>query len=360
MLSQFRWVKTAVGLGLILVLPLFNGCAQTQHVLRYDSAGSEGVVWPPPPEQARYRFVGQLTGEENFGVSEDDNEFFGVRAVRWLVGLVAGKRIPSILQRPQGGMVDSAGRVYVTDVSRQAVCVFDPAEGKFLVWEMARPDMPFRMPIGITEGPNDEVWVTDSELAMVARLDKDGVPLGTFGEGVLVHPTGIARDPANGWVYVADTRVHAIKVFDDSGNLLKEFGVKGEDEGKLNSPTYLVFANGELYVSDTLNSRVQVFDPDGNIIRAFGRRGLFVGDLPRPKGVAVDNNGLIYVVESFYDYLLVFNDNGQFLLPIGGTGKGIGQFYLPAGVWTDKNNLVYVADMFNGRVVVLEFLGEGA
>jgi DNA-binding beta-propeller fold protein YncE len=102
---------------------------------------------------------------------------------------------------------------------------------------------------------------------------------------------------------------------------------------------------------------VQVFDPDGRVLEVFGERGLYVGNLARPKGVAVDDEGNVYVVESFYDHLLVFDPSGRFLLPVGGTGHAPGQFYLPAGVWIDSRNRVYVADMFNGRVSIFQFLG---
>jgi DNA-binding beta-propeller fold protein YncE len=85
----------------------------------------------------------------------------------------------------------------------------------------------------------------------------------------------------------------------------------------------------------------------------FGELGLFVGDMSRPKGVAIGGNGRIYVVESFYDHLLIFDPDGKLLLPIGGSGREVGQFYLPAGVWAGSQGRVFVADMFNGRVVVL-------
>jgi hypothetical protein len=64
------------------------------------------------------------------------------------------------------------------------------------------------------------------------------------------------------------------------------------------------------------------------------------------------------VIESFHDHLLVYNANGEFLLPIGGTGNGVGQFYLPAGVWSDNKDRIYIADMFNGRVIILQYLGD--
>lgn len=352
--------KSVAALILLVSLTiLIAGCASTPQTLRYDSAGAvEQIVWPSPPEIPRYRFVGELTGEQNFFNDGEHKEPFVTRAFRWIVGLVAGERRPQILQRPQSGVVASDGRVFVTDVSRQALAVFDVREGKFIFWENAQEHTRFRTPIGVVEGKNNEILVTDSTLGYVVRLDPQGKPVGRFGEQELDHPTGIARDRARGLVYVADTHEHAIKIFNDDGIFLRAFGQKGEGDGQLNMPTHIAFTGDSLYVADTMNARIQVFDNKDKFTGTFGRRGLFIGNMPRPKGVAVDNNGLIYVVESYHDYLLIFNAKGEFLLPIGGSGQGIGQFYLPAGVWTDNNNKVYVADMFNGRVVVFEFMGE--
>jgi DNA-binding beta-propeller fold protein YncE len=117
-----------------------------------------------------------------------------------------------------------------------------------------------------------------------------------------------------------------------------------------------LFFGEELLVADTLNFRVQVFDRGRDGRLAFGSIGLFVGDMTRPKGVAVGGDGRIYVVESYYDHLLIFDQDGRLLLPIGGTGSEVGRFYLPSGVWTDDLGRVYVADMFNGRIVVFKEL----
>lgn len=336
-----------------------TGCAQSTRVLQYDTMDAASTVWPAPPDAPRFRFVGQLTGEENFHRPDDGTENAAMRALRWVVGLTSGKPLPNILQRPHSVYVDGQGRIFVTDVSRPGVCVFDTAAGTFRLIEMATPDLPFQSPIAIIEGRGGELLVTDSKLGLVARVSPEGLTLGAFGQADLKQPTGMARDPVRGRIYVADTPNHHIKVYDDTFTLVATIGSKGEQPGQFNSPTHLAFANDVLYVSDTLNSRIQMLAPDGAPLKAFGRRGLFVGDMPRPKGVAVDSMGLIYIVETYYDHLLVFNQNGDFLMPIGGSGYGPGQFYLPAGVFVDNNKRVYVADMFNGRVAVFEFIGEG-
>jgi len=352
-MTVIRGVAWCAAFGAIVWLA---GCASAPTELRYETV-TEGPtpVWPAPPDTARFRYVGQLTGEENIHGAKEEG--FGRRVFGWLVGLVAGRHTPVVLQRPQSGFVDEAGRIYVTDVSRGAVYVFDEPAGALHLWEWADGTTRFKTPVGITAGPDGTILVADADLRRVYRLAPDGEPRGSFGGADLKRPTGLARDARRGRVFVADTHAHDIKVYDDNGKLLNTIGAPGIGDGQFNGPTYLSLADSQLYVTDTLNSRIQVFSEDGDFVRKFGRRGLFVGDLPRPKGVAVDREHNVYVVESYYDYLLVFNDKGEFLLPIGGTGSGIGEFYLPAGVWTDDGNRVYVADAFNGRVVIFQFLG---
>ncbi len=350
-------IRTNVMLGVCLVL-LLAGCAPSRSVLRYQADPATAAVWPASPEIPRFRYLGQLTGEENIEtVGEGAVASAGTTFFKWLVGLTSPKHIPVILQRPQGVMVDG-GRIYITDVSRQAVYVFDEDQGKMAVWETASTAERFLTPIGVAPGAEAEVLVVDAQLGYVARLDHGGHPRGTIGKGQLNWPTGVARDPASGRIYVADTRNHQIKVFNDAGELLQSFGKHGEAPGEFNSPTFLSIAGDKLYVTDTLNARAQVFTLDGVPLQVVGRRGLFMGDMPRPKGIAVDRDGNIYVVESYFDYLLVFNAAGDFLLPIGGTGSGVGQFYQPGGVWVDQRDRIYIADTFNGRVVILQFLKE--
>ncbi len=355
---MYRKVTPLTALVIALIL---GGCATTPDVMTYypeDAAADSFRVWPPAPEVARYSFAGELRGEKNFGPSEQNQAGTGERVFRWLVGLGSIFRGRAReLVRPHGGVTDANGRTYVTDVGRSAVFVFDEAQGKLHIWEQAEEFTNFISPIGIALGRPGEILVTDSVLARVVRLDYEGNPVGSFGVGELGRPTGLARDPAKGEVYVADTQNHDIKVFDDNGTPLRRIGARGDGPGRFNAPTHLAFAGGRLYVSDTLNARVQILEPDGTAVRSVGRRGLYVGNLTRPKGVTTDSEGNLYIVEGYYDHMLIFGRQGEFLLPIGGTGVDIGQFYLPAGIWRDQRNRIFVADMFNARVIIFQYLG---
>lgn len=336
-------------------------CASAPAKLHFgmlDAPEGRRVQFPPEPEVPRFLYAGQLVGERNFRRAQSDLE----RPMNDLFELITGVGSPEVerveLQRPVSGLADDAGRIYVTDMSRQAVYVFDERAGELLVWERARGLTKFLAPAAIARGRNGEVLVSDAELGYVVRLDAQGNPTGVIGEGQLKRPTGLAVDAARGTMFVADTYDHDVKVFDAQGTLLRRIGRRGDAPGEFNYPTHLALARGELYVTDTMNSRVQVFDAqDGRLTRRIGERGLYIGNLVRPKGVAVDSEANVYVVEGYYDYLLVFNARGEFLLPIGGTGMDTGRFFLPSGVWVDARNRVFVADMFNGRVVVFQLIG---
>lgn len=342
---------------------LLGACAEIpteMHLHPGAESAAVSLVWPAPPEQPRYRYAGELTGEPNFGPVSGIEPSTAEKVFRWVVGLGSPRRSVKVLVRPQSGVVDEEGRIYVTDVGRRAVFAFDQKAGKLQIWEHADQFSSFVSPIGITIGKDGEVLVSDSGLARVVRLDREGKPLGSIGKGQLLRPTGLARDSATGRLFVSDTAAHDIKVFDDAGQLIGRIGRRGTGPGEFNAPTFLSFAGDKLYVSDTLNARVQILGAEGQPLSLIGRRGLYVGNLTRPKGVAVDADNNVYIVESYYDHLLIFDPAGRFLLPIGGSGSAVGQFFLPTGIWTDAQGHVFIADMFNGRVMILQYLGGEA
>lgn len=335
-----------------------TGCGETHYLLRYDKPEKE-MVWPSLPDKPRFRFVGQLWGEENF--KEVDGSGTGAAISKFfkaLVGLGDEPDNARNLLRPQSGTVDAQGRVIVTDAGRQAVFVFDEKLGKLDVWTAATENLNFVSPVGVSVAKNGDVLVADAELRRIIRLDSQGNPKADFGFGDLERPTGLAINIATGNIYVSDTAEHNIKVYGDNGTLIQVIGQVGTEPAEFNAPTHISFVDGKLYVTDTFNSRVQVLDPNGKFLRSVGSRGLYMGNLVRPKGVTADSEGNVYIVESFHDFLLVYDKDARFLLPVGGTGAEAGQFYLPAGVWADRLNRIYVADMYNGRVAIFQYLQE--
>lgn len=356
----------------VLLMLLLGGCASTDSIrgqlsfeLRPEGARPE-VVWPAAPEVARYRYLGELVGQPNFTHDSTSDDKL-VAAFNWLVGLFEDST-QLLLKLPQQGTIGDSGRIYVADSGRNAVLVFDPnppaqdsaksGEGQLLEWRFATERVAFASPVAVALAWNGELAVSDSILGVVARLNPKGEPVGLLALDALKRPTGLAFAPERGWLFVADAAAHDIKVFDGNGQLVNTIGTAGEADGQFNAPTHLSYTDGLLYVSDTLNSRIQIFDVEGRRVGGFGERGLFVGNLARPKGVAVGAEGITYVVESYFGRLLAFNRQKELLLDISGSGLPDGAFRLPAGVWTDKQGRIYVADMFNSRVVIYQLIGS--
>lgn len=352
---------------------LLVGCAGPNTVrghLNYDVRPSDRrdpVVLPAPPDIPRYRYVGELVGEQNFEHSEK-SEVTLQTAFKWIVGLFETSETVQ-LRRPQHGAVSAAGRVYVVDAGRNAILVFDPhppadekpgsgkGEGQLLVWDMVDERTRLGAPVALALAWNGDIAVSDIWHGAVLRLSQSGKLVSTIGGGQLQRPAGVAFDAESGLLFVADAVANNVKAFDESGTLVRTIGEPGEHDGQFNAPTHLAFAEGRLYVSDTLNNRVQVFDARGNRLEGFGERGLYVGNFTRPKGIAVDS-GITYVVEAYYGHLLAYNEKRQLLLGINGNGMKGDTFFLPSGVWSDGKGRLFIADMYNGRVVVFEFLGK--
>ena len=346
------------GAGAGIVLGLLYGCSAAPVEMVYfpeESVAEAGLVWPGPPETPRLVYAGELIGEENFRTIEGERDGAALRILRWLAGIGRDEDVRELI-RPQSGVVDRAGRILVTDAGREAVVVFDEAAGMLSFWQEAERGRSFMSPVGIAADGAGGFLVADADIGYVLRLTADGDPAGSMGQGVLARPTGLCRSEAAGEIFVADSAAHDIKVFDDTGRLVRSIGGRGVEPGRFNGPTHLSCSGDRLYVTDTLNARVQVLSLSGEPQASIGQRGLFVGNLVRPKGVVTDRDGHVYVVESYYDHVLVFNTDGDLLLPIGGTGSAPGRFFLPAGAWTDDGSRLFVADMFNGRVVVLDYV----
>ena len=346
-------------IAVLFVALSLGACAAAPRVMQYYPEGStqaDILSWPAMPAVPRLEFVGQLQGEQNF-VLEDDSESAGRSLLRWLVGLGKRGRQVSQLVRPQSGVVDSQGRILVTDAGRPSVFVFDEAAATFEVWREAEAGVDFVSPVGIAELGAGEFLVADAELGDVFVLSHDGTPLRRFATNDVQRPTGLDVDMSAGRVYIADKDARLIKVFSTSGTLLRTIGEPGDVTGTLNAPMHVRVVGGQLYVSDALNAHVLIYATGtGELLGQVGQRGLYIGNMVRPKGVSIDSDGNIYVVESYYDHLLVYDAAGQFLLPVGGTGTGIGEFFLPAGSWSDAQDRIFVADMFNGRVIVFRYV----
>ncbi|MBN2588527.1 MAG: 6-bladed beta-propeller [Sedimentisphaerales bacterium] len=180
---------------------------------------------------------------------------------------------------------------------------------------------------------------------------------GTSGQGVGEFTYPRAIDISNdGSVYVID-KTGRIQQFSSSGKFINIFEMPQTESGK---PTGMSFGpDGNLYVADTHYYRVMVLSPEGEIIRQWGKFGTDDGCFIYPTDVAFSGDGRIFVGEyGGNDRISVFNEQGEFLYAFGSSGTGEGQFSRPSALCVDKSRkLLYVADACNHRIAVYDFNG---
>jgi DNA-binding beta-propeller fold protein YncE len=306
----------------------------------------EELVWPLPPEEPKIRFVRAYCCMDDFGKSGSD---------AWLESLF-GASGTLRMSKPYGITTDDAGKIYVTDTGFRTVWVFDEKAKKITMLGAGA----LGTPIGVAVDAKGKVFVSDARGQRVYAYDQNGKQVMALGQkDEFGNPTGLAIDRGTNRLYVANSKLHKIRVYDtESGKFLFDIGGRGSDDGRLNFPTNLFIKNSKLYVSDTGNFRVQVFDIEGQFLKTFGKVGDRFGEFSRPRGVGVDSEGHIYVADSAFDNFQIFSDDGKILLFVGARGSNPGFFSIPAGLHIDDHDRIYVADQYNNRVQVFQYLSD--
>jgi DNA-binding beta-propeller fold protein YncE len=203
-------------------------------------------------------------------------------------------------------------------------------------------------PYGLAVDPADgAVYMADTDRYRINKYDSNGNFLLSWGtQGVpaastphrFQYPSRVAVAP-DGTVWVADTwsnvLVHDRINPDKSVTQLGIVGATGSKLGQFKQPHGMQFdAQGRLWIVDTGNHRVQVFTPSSNTFVAFGKQGAPGTCTTSPplfagdmRGLAVDKtHGFAYVVDAEGDKVHKFDMNFTPLGCAGSNGTGDGQF----------------------------------
>jgi len=279
-----------------------------------------------------------------------------------VVDVVAGEADLHFLVRPYSLVIDSRGRVILTDPGALGVHIFDFAQQKYkFISRRDKNKDAMLAPQCVAVDKRDNIYVTDSESGKIFVFDSNGKyqhAIGSLkgGEGYFKRPTGIAVDSEEQRIYVTDTLRNKIFVLDMQGSVLRTIGKPGAGEGEFNFPTELRLEGRKLIVVDAMNFRVQVLDRSGTFQYAIGKLGDSRGDMFRPKGIALDSEGHLYIAEGGRGQVQVFDSEGR-LLYYFGSGSGFGDFQIPAGLFIDSTDRIYVVDSYNRRVQVFHYYG---
>jgi len=322
-------------------------CAPIHKTINLNS--NTGLVWPGQPQKPRIAYVTSFNHPDNFGIEKG---FF-----TWLGELFTGEEERKII-RPMAITQTSDNILFVADPGVKGIHRYDLKNKRYSLIRLA-DDKILPSPVGLAVDKDDNVYVVDSELAQLFKIEKNKKhAIAVSLQERLIQPTSVAIDSGNDSLYITDTASHQIKHFSFDGKLKSIIGKRGMAKGEFNYPTMLwIDKSGQLFVTDSLNFRVQIFNSDGKFIRYFGKQGSGSGHLSRPKGVATDSKGHVYVVDALFHVFQLFDNKGRFLLHVGEQGRGQGEFWLPSGIFISDNDVIYIADSHNQRVQVFRYIG---
>ena len=271
------------------------------------------------------------------------------------------------MAQPRSVTTDGGQEVIVTDPAARAVHIFDIEANRYLRIQGGE-GCRLRAPAGVAVDSNHNIYVTDTDLGVILVYDNHGRFLRYIGArnneegGIFYEPSGIAIDEARGYLYVSDTLRHMIVVLDLSGNVIRYLGRDDLDSialrqrdggpgerGKIQSPVSVAIRDGDLYVLG--RSLVQIFDLNGTFKAEFPLPGAMYSEVT---GLAVDKHHHIFVSDLYSGTIFAYDTGGNLLYAFGQPGTKHEEFNQPRGLWVDEEDHIYVADSTNGRVQMFQ------
>jgi|GEM_PF-647415 len=309
---------------------------------------------------------------------------------------------------PTSLAVDAAGNVYVVDIGNSRIQKFT-SDGTFIMkwgtWGSA--DGPYYSPIaGITVDESNNVYITYDH--KIQKFDGSGNFLtewGSYGpgEGQFQFPTDIAIDSA-GNVYVAEDHVYksyceriqkfsssgnylgtvmdyndlpgffrfamdtddniyitdylsVIRKYDNSGNLLAQWGSRGSEDGQFLDIGGIAFDDaGNAYVADTGNYRIQKFDSSLAFLTKWGSHTLLDEEITYLRSCVADRFGNVYALSCYN--VTKFDSYGNILTRWGSEGSDEERLYAATDIAIDPSGNVYVAG-HTGNAYIKKYDGSG-
>lgn len=253
---------------------------------------------------------------------------------------------------------DDGNHLYVSDTESNSV----------FIYEHMRPVAEIKdldYPLGVTVDGAGLIYIGNMGRKNVEVYDRTGVKVKTIGDGSIGMPNALAIG-MDGKLYVADSIAKAIKVFAADGTFLLQFGQPGTGAGKFDLPIDIKAASRigtdqeELYVADQAQNIIQVFNTQGTFLRTFGgllsydKSSQWHGLFTRLQAVEIDHLGRLHALDSFNSRVQILDPvTGAFILSYGSYGNTAGKVNIPLDIVITKDKHVFSANRGSHRVDVL-------
>ena len=254
----------------------------------------------------------------------------------------------------------------------------------------------FNEPYGIAVDNAGNIYVADRHNHCVRRINGNSGIVDTFaGDGSsgfggdggaasragMVEPNGLALDPAQTRLYVADVADHRVRVVDLASGLIWTFAGTGEAEhsgdggpvaaaGIYGARAVKVAADGTVYILERQGSTLRAVDPHSGIITTLAGTGerAYGGDdgpalaasFDAPKELAIDREGNLLIVDTENHAIRRVDIRTGTVATIAGSGRQGGDgdggparaaaLYRPHGAAVAADGSIYIGDTNNHRI----------
>ena len=352
---EMKIIRIRSLVSLLVLISMLCGCAAERAV------STKRYLWPRPPDEPKIEWIKSYYSQHSFPKSSSETFFESI----------FGEAPALAFQKPIDIKSNGKGRVFIADIDRRSIVVYDLNNKKVSEWKNNdnASDLGDFAPFYLAVDKNDNVYAVGKGLQQIVVYDSNGRFTRKIEYGNKVkNPGGITLNERLGRIYLVDASGSKVEVFSMSGGHLFTLGKAGENDGELNRPSSVVVnSKGEVIVGDTHNGRIQIFDADGKFLRKFGQRGDGGGNFQIIKGVAVDSDDNIYVTDGKANQFKIFSSKGDYLMSLGAAfsapmaGKEApGGFLLPQGIHIDSNDDIFIADQANMRFQIFRYLKGGA
>ena len=316
-------MRNALSILFLLGILFLSSCSGSGDTMQ----SNEAVVFPPPPDDPKIQYL------TSFSKSTD---FTGERSA--ISSFVMGDEETLPIIKPYGIAIGKK-KIYICDTILGGLEVFEMEDGTFAYFI---PDGrgKLRKPINCFVDDAGFLYVADVDRGQVIIFNEEFDYVAEIGDSTILKPTDVFV--YGNQIFINDITKQSVDVFDKATRkFIRSLPLNGGVTAKLFSPTNIYVSKNKLYVSDIGDFKVKIFDLDGNFINSVGTIGSQPGTFSRPKGIAVDRDENIYVVDAGFENVQIFNPDGKLLMFFGGPYNKPGDMWLPAKVAINYNNLDY-------------------
>ena len=230
---------------------------------------------------------------------------------------------------------------------------------KFFDYVVGKKPSTMVSPYGINVDKRGRIYVVDTYLKTVHVFDVQGNGYYQFPKepGSLGFPIDLSIDNDTGLIYITDSHAKAVKIYTDGG---KSFvGLLGQ--GDLERPTGIAVneITSELLVVDTLSANIVRYALDSREMKGFiGLPGTQPGHFHFPTNIFTASDGRFVISDTLNFRVQVFSPLGMPIKVFGRRGNLPGSFARPRGVAVDSDGNIYVVDALFDVVQIFDSAGR--